>query len=189
VKRLRTFFVRLFASFGALRNVQSLSAEIDEHLKLLADEYLAQGFSPEEARRRAALKSVALPASEKTIASRMASRASNRSSRTRGTPSAASANPRSSPSPPSSPSPSASVSLPQSSRSFTPFCSNPLPSPSPASSSASVSSRTAVSGAAIRRAPSFPSFPMSSTNTSVRTQRVSSSSPHFRPAAAAICSA
>ena len=55
MKSLRAWFVRVLGVFGSTRSERDLSAEIESHLQLHADDNVRAGMSPAEARRRAVI--------------------------------------------------------------------------------------------------------------------------------------
>ena len=55
MKSLRRFFARLAASLTGHRDEDRLRSEVEEHIALLADDYIRGGISPAEAHRQAVL--------------------------------------------------------------------------------------------------------------------------------------
>src|SRR5687768_2587270 len=55
MKFVRAWLMRLLGVFGSTRAERELSAELESHLQLHADDNIRAGMSPQEARRRAAL--------------------------------------------------------------------------------------------------------------------------------------
>ena len=55
MKHLRRIFLKFYLLFANSRVEAELAREIGAHLALLADEYLRQGMTPEDARRAARL--------------------------------------------------------------------------------------------------------------------------------------
>jgi hypothetical protein len=56
VKRLRRFAVRAAAPFTRRRDDARLAEELEQHITLLADDYVRAGHTPAAARRLARLK-------------------------------------------------------------------------------------------------------------------------------------
>jgi hypothetical protein len=56
IRALRRTWNRLLGSFSGQRHERDLAEELDAHIRLLAEEYIRRGLTPDEAQRRARLQ-------------------------------------------------------------------------------------------------------------------------------------